>query len=134
MCDYSLLHLASRDAQVGDKLITKDFGSGTKGCASIGDENVAVCVRPGTEIAFDSPIERGMVYGQPDGMDHCTAIFRQVNKDVAATHHDQLELPDGRTVMLTQLKVGQTATILQLPAIPQTEAEANEQRRVEVVA
>lgn len=133
MCDYSLMHLASRDAQVGDKLITKDFGSGTKGFAPVSGEDVAVCVRPGTEIAFDSPIERGMIYGTAE-LAHCTAIFRQVNKDVACTHHDQLELPDGSTVMLTQLKVGQTATILQLPATPQTEAEADEQRRVEVVA
>ena len=47
---------------------------------------------------------------------HKTAIFRQINKDDPATHHDALEFPDGRIALLTFLKEGQTATVLQLPA------------------
>ena len=31
-------------------------------------------------------------------------------------HHDALEFPDGKTVLLTQLCKGQRATVLQLPA------------------
>jgi hypothetical protein len=47
-----------------------------------------------------------------------------------AAHHDALEFPDGRTVLLTLLCEGQAATVLQLPAQPKTEAEAREQERV----
>jgi hypothetical protein len=31
---------------------------------------------------------------------HTTAIFRQVNKNEPLKHHDALEFPDGRTVLL----------------------------------
>ena len=52
MCDYSLHNVASRPAKVGDKLTTHDFGTGTRGFAASEDQNVAVCVRPGTELSF----------------------------------------------------------------------------------
>ncbi len=34
MCDYSLRSVKSRPAKVGDKLITRDFGTGTRGFAA----------------------------------------------------------------------------------------------------
>jgi hypothetical protein len=34
------------------------------------------------------------------------------------THQDALEFPDGQIVLLTYLRVGQRATVLQLPAQP----------------
>ena len=40
----------------------------------------------------------------------------------------------GRIVLLTRLVPGQRATVLQLPAQPRSDAEAQEQKRVEVVA
>ena len=43
------------------------------------------------------------------------AKFRQVDKDRSNVHHDALELPDGKTVLLTHLCKGQLATVLQLP-------------------
>ena len=45
-------------------------------------------------------------------------------------HHDALEFPDGQIVLLTSLREGQQATVLQLPARPTTAREAEEQRRV----
>jgi hypothetical protein len=63
-------------------------------------------------------------------MTHTTAIFRQVNKDNPHTHHDALEFPDGKMVLLTQLLEGQEATVLQLPAQPVTAVEAKAQERV----
>lgn len=130
MCDYSLYHVKSRPAAVGDKLTTYNFGVGTRGFASVdGEKDTAVCVLPGTELAFDKPIE---AYGE-DKITDTVARFRQINKENAYTHHDALELPDGKLVMLTFLHEGQTATVLQLPAAPKTEAEVEEQRRVEVV-
>ena len=52
MCDYSLEHVQSRPAKVGDKLTTRIFGTGTRGFAASEDVNVAVCVLPGTELSF----------------------------------------------------------------------------------
>jgi len=45
-----------------------------------------------------------------------TAIFRQVNQEYKWDHHDALEFPDGEIVLLTFLREGQQATVLQLPA------------------
>ena len=56
MCDYSLQAVKSRPAAIGDKLITHNFGHGTRGFAVVGDTSTAVCVLPGTELAFDSQI------------------------------------------------------------------------------
>jgi hypothetical protein len=67
-------------------------------------------------------------------IEHKTAIFRQINKDKVATHHDALEFPDGRIALLTTLYEGQQATVLQLPAEPKTTVEAQSQRRVAYIA
>ncbi len=88
MCDYSLQQVQSRPAKVADKLVTHNFGTGTRGFCSPDDPSTAVCVLPGTELAFDRPIEAN-VPTDP----HQTAIFRQMNKTVPHTHHDALELP-----------------------------------------
>jgi hypothetical protein len=58
------------------------------------------------------------------------AIFRQVNKERAAAHHDALEFPDGKVILLTRLLEGQEAVVLQLPAQPATAPEAEAQKRV----
>ena len=52
MCDFSLQSVRSRAAKVGDKLVTCDFGTGTRGFAAADDPELAVCVMPGTELAF----------------------------------------------------------------------------------
>jgi hypothetical protein len=65
---------------------------------------------------------------------HKTAIFRQINKDNVAAHHDALEFPDGQIVLLTTLDEGQQATVLQLPAEPKTAVEFEAQRRAATVA
>jgi hypothetical protein len=58
MCDYSLQHVKSRPAKIGDQLTTRDFGMGTRGFSASEDENVAVCVRPGTELSFTAEVRR----------------------------------------------------------------------------
>jgi hypothetical protein len=63
-----------------------------------------------------------------------TAIFRQINKDRAAAHHDALEFPDGEIVLLTCLCEDQRATVLQLPAEPKTSVEAEDRRRIAYVS
>ena len=56
MCDYSLQDVRSRPAKVGDKLTTSYFGTCTRGFAAAEDAGVAVCVLPGTELAFSSEV------------------------------------------------------------------------------
>jgi len=117
MCDYSLELVASRPAKVGDKLISTSFPHTiTRGFASADGRNTAVCLLPGTELAFDKEVrcEIGLVFSW--GLGHKVAKFRQVNKGRSNVHHDALEFPDGKTVLLTQLWKGQRATVLQLPA------------------
>lgn len=128
MCDFSLQSVRSRAAKVGDKLVTKDFGTGTHGFADPNDPDCAVCVQPGTEIAFADAIRfvSPAIFGRGAKSKHATAIFRQINKDKAAAHHDALELPDGAQYLLTLLAEGQNATVLQLPAAPKTPEEAKE--------
>jgi hypothetical protein len=136
MCDFSLQNVRSRPAQVGDKLVTTDFGTGTRGFAASDDRGLAVCIRPGTELAFTDDVAclpAGLLGWKSKTMNSRTAIFRQVNKDKVAAHHDALEFPDGRTVLLTLLCEGQAATVLQLPATPATPEEAREQERVSYV-
>jgi hypothetical protein len=134
MCDYSLQSVRSRAAKVGDKLTTRDFGTGTRGFAAAEDNAVAVCVLPGTELAFSSEVTvsepRFVVGWKAETLRYATAIFRQVNKTEQRTHHDALEFPDGRIILLTQLCGGQEATVLQLPAQPMTVAEAEAQKRL----
>ena len=133
MCDYSLQTVRSRPARVGDKLTTHHFNTGTIGFAAPEDANTAVCVLPGTELAFATVIKRrprGLFGWKVKVVNHTTAIFRQVNKDYPRTHHDALEFPEGQMVLLTNLFEGQEATVLQLPAQPITAAEIKAQERV----
>jgi hypothetical protein len=70
------------------------------------------------------------LFARVEKLGYASAIFRQVNKTAPMTHHDALEFPDGRTVLLTKLSEGQEATVLQLPAQPTSAAEADAQKRV----
>jgi hypothetical protein len=119
MCDYSLQSVRSRDARVGDKLTTRDFGTGTRGFSATEDASLAVCVLPGTELSFAAEVmcfPTGWLPWRNRAIKYKTAIFRQVNTSRLAAHHDALEFPNGRIVLLTQLRAGQQATVLQLPA------------------
>ena len=134
MCDYSLQNVRSRPAKVGDKLTVRDFGTGTRGFAAAEDAGVAVCILPGTELAFSRAVTvtdtRIYVAWKVRTLGHAMAIFRQVNKNEQLKHRDALEFPDGEVVILTHLCEGQQATVLQLPAQPMTAAEANAQKRI----
>jgi hypothetical protein len=118
MCDYSLHHVKTRPAKVGDKLVTHQFiGSITRGFAAPDDLSVAVCVLPGTELSFSDNVSRIRPWPwSKNVIGYKTAIFRQINLANPNAHHDALEFPDGQVVLLTTLKPGQKATVLQLPA------------------
>ena len=88
--------------------------------SAVGEPHVAVCLLPGTEIAFEANVECepsfgiGILPNKKTGQR--LARFRQINMDNAVTHHDALEFPDGQVVLLTRLCEGLRATVLQLPA------------------
>jgi len=121
MCDYSLHNAASRPARVGEELVTKSFANTyTRGFAAVNEPAIAVCVLPGTELVFEKDVEWHRVFllfrrKQPSGKLVC---FRKVNADNPDTHHDAVEFPNGKVVLLTRLREGQKATVLQLPAGP----------------
>ncbi|HKD26924.1 MAG TPA: hypothetical protein VKC66_13610 [Xanthobacteraceae bacterium] len=136
MCDYSLHYVKSRPAKVGEKLTTINFRTGTRGFAAPEDSTTAVCILPGTELAFSEEVKCASfrLFGcKAETIKFRTAIFRQINKDVPRVHHDALEFPDSTCVLVTDLLEGQEATVLQLPAQPQTPAEEAAQRRVAYV-
>ena len=126
MCDYSLHHVATRPARIEDKLVVTKFSNSiTRGFSGVGEPHVAVCLLPGTEIAFESNVECEPSFGigilPNKKIGQRLARFRQINMDNAVTHHDALEFPDGQVVLLTRLCDGQRAAVLQLPAAARTE-------------
>jgi hypothetical protein len=133
MCDYSLHHVASRPAKVSDKLVTTELArSSTRGFAAVGEHGaklvihdgppkVAVCLLPGTELAFDDYVR----YDRPFSLlgkarvDHKVARFRQIDLNDPHVQHDALEFPNGEILKVSRLAAGQTATVLQLPVATQ---------------
>jgi hypothetical protein len=138
MCDYSLNFVASRPAKVGDRLVSTRFrNSITRGFAAIGEPHVAVCLLPGTELAFENEVEYDPVLGYflPNRkVGQKVAQFRKINSEQPHLHHDALEFPDGQIVLLTRLCEGQHATVLQLPAFPHTRSQAEESKQGSLVA
>jgi hypothetical protein len=134
MCDYSLHLLTSRPAKVGDKLVTTKFeNSITRGFATAEEPSVAVCLLPGTEVAFEKDIIEYRHTLLPNRkIRQKVARFRQVNIDNPNTHHDALEFPNGQIVLLNRLCEGQHVTVLQLPASPRTMREGEVQKRATI--
>jgi hypothetical protein len=117
MCDYSLHAVASRPAAIGDRLVTTGFANTyTRGFAGVEERTVAVCLLPGTELAFDKDVDLGSFFGLfRRRIVGKLARFRAVNSTNPQTHHDALEFSNGKIVLLTHLPKGQHATVLQLP-------------------
>ena len=116
MCDYSLHAVQSRPAKVGEKLVSTSFRlTSTSGFAAQDDRQTAVCLLPGTELAFDEEVRfyHRWIWAKKTGFR--VARFCQVDTNVPDRHHDALEFPDGKVVLVTLLTSGQRATVLQLP-------------------
>ena len=99
---------------------------------------MAVCLLPGTEVAFENEVkyERffalfpSMKFGK---LGKKVAQFRQINVGKPSVHRDALEFPDGETVLLTRMSEGQHATVLQLPASGPPVNAAERQKRDSLV-
>lgn len=132
MCDYSLEHYRSRPANVGEKLQVHQFASRSLGMvgapsAPAGwpgrlvqlvskqewDLACPVCLLPGTELAFDAPINLSVALNNDR---YCMAKFVQLDR---AQHVDAIELPDGKQYLLQHVLPGQTCQVLQLPNVQQ---------------
>ena len=141
MCDYSLHGVASRPAKVGDELTTTKFrNTSTRGFSAVVEPNVAVCLLPGTELVFEAEVQRQSSWLQTlfFGYDryntgHNVGRFRQINLANPDTHHDAIEFPDGRVVLLTCLRAGQRATVLQLPAVAPAPGASKTQEREDIL-
>jgi len=118
MCDYSMHAVATRPAQVGETLITTTFrGTSTRGFASASEPEVAVCMLPGTELAFAESVRYGSRWIWTKTIDFRVGKFGAVDPDVPHRHHDAIEFPDGTRVLVTLLCQGQRVTVLQLPVV-----------------
>lgn len=121
MCDYSLERQSSRAAVTGESLVTTAFpGSTTLGFAAAGRPDVAVCLKPGTELAFADAVAFTGLFRfllRARAQDCRTARFRHVNEANPLLHHDALEFGSGEVVLLTHLRPGQQAVVIQLPAV-----------------
>jgi hypothetical protein len=129
MCDYSLHHVASRSAKISDKLVTTELArAGTRGFAAVGElgaklvihddpPKVAVCLLPGTELAFEDDVVYDHAFSLlgKGRVNHKVARFREIDGDEPHVRYDALEFPDGQVLRVARLVPGQTATVLQLP-------------------
>src|SRR5258707_13532462 len=115
MCDYSLHNVKSRAARVGDKLTTRNFGTGTRGFAPQEDSTTAVCVLPGTELAFSQDVAcvaSGFLALGARRMAYQTAIFRQINKIQPRGPQDAHGFPNGEPGCLPERGEARETTVI----------------------
>jgi len=132
MCDYSLEHVDSRPAEAGERVISTKFANAiTLGFGGVTDPGVAVCLLPGTELAFEHEVAYRSRFSMIPDMRTTSRVarFRQIDLDKPHVHHDALEFASGEIVQLARLAEGQTARIIQLPRI--AEAVASEPMELE---
>jgi hypothetical protein len=116
MCDYSLHAVASRPATVGETLVTTTFpGTTTRGFASPSEPAVAVCLLPGTELAFEQKVQFYSRWVWKRTIDCRVGKFGTIGPEDPQRHHDAIEFPDGRSVLVTLLLPGQRVSV---PAEP----------------
>ncbi len=134
MCDYSATGVKQRAAAVNDVLVSQAISTHTRGFADAKDRETAVCLLPGTELQFKKPVRvhSGGIMELLSGgglwaflcgsrsLEYSVARFTQANKYNTSMHHDTLEFPDGKMVLLNSLPQGQIATVIQLPVDPAT--------------
>lgn len=102
----------------GDRVVLSHFvRTTTRGFADPKIDNCAVCLKPGTELVFDKDIRYDGIFWTRNSKQR-VARFRKVDENKYHTHHDAIELPDGKVILLTNLKAGQVAHVVQLPRKP----------------
>lgn len=117
MCDYSLHAVTSRPAKIGESLVSTSFrGTSTRGFAAKDEPTVAVCLLPGTELAFEQDVRYNRNWLLTKSAGFRVAQFCVIEPKLPQQHHDALLFPDGTIVLVNLLSEGQHARVLQLPA------------------
>jgi hypothetical protein len=100
-------------------MTTGFYGTSTRGFAAKDEPGVAVCLLPGTELAFDQPVRhsRGWLYTRCASS--CVARFCRIEQRSLQQHRDALSFPDGSAVLVNELSEGQYARVIQLPVVEQ---------------
>jgi hypothetical protein len=130
MCDYSLHAVASRPAKLGETLVTTRFyGTSTRGFGAKEQPTVAVCLLPGTELAFEHDVKYNRSWLSTKNTGFRVAQFSVIEPKATNQHHDALVFPDGNTVLVNLLSEGQHVRVLQLPV----QRQENDDRREEHV-
>jgi hypothetical protein len=120
MCDYSLHAVASRPAKAGETLVTQRFyGTATRGFAAKDQPGIAVCLLPGTELAFDQEVRYSSGWLYTRCASSRVARFCKIEPRAPEQHRDALSLPGGSTVLVNDLSEGQYAQVIQLPVMEQ---------------
>ncbi len=99
--------MASRPAKVGETLITTTFrGTSTRGFAAEAEPEVAVCLLPGTELAFEDDVKYDHRWIWKKSTGFKVARFRKVELNVSHQHHDAIEFPNGSYVLIVSMVIG----------------------------
>jgi hypothetical protein len=85
------------------------------GFASPAEKGVAVCLLPGTELAFETNVKYRGGWFKSRIVNFNVAKFCKIAPEVLCQHHDALTFPDGSTVLVNSLVPGQRVRVLQLP-------------------
>ena len=134
MCDYSLHAVTSRPAEVGEELVTTTFrGTSTRGFASEKEPGVAVCLLPGTELAFTEDVRYDNRWIWTRTINSRVGKFGKIDPLVPERHHDAVEFADGSYVLVTQLVEGQRVIVLQLPVTRPIAAPASTEQSTPTV-
>ena len=135
MCDYSLHAVASRPAMVGETLVSTSFyGTATCGFAAKNEPGVAVCLLPGTELAFDHDVRYNRNWLSTKSAGFRVARFCAIHAEARDQHHDALAFPDGNTVLVNLLSEGQHARVLQLPVVRQEQSVGGQAEKSAIAA
>lgn len=91
-------------------------GTSTRGFAAKDEPTVAVCLLPGTELAFEQDVRYNRNWLLTKSVGSRVAQFCVIKPKTSQQHHDALLFPDGTIVLANLLSEGQHARVLQLPA------------------
>jgi hypothetical protein len=106
-----------RRANIGDELVTRDFGFGTLGFVASDDPNTPVSVSPGTELTFIGGVRfrpAGLASLWKPVIKHQAATFDRIKPEKLAAYEDVLVFPDAR-IPFERVCEGQLAIVSQLP-------------------
>jgi hypothetical protein len=98
------------------------------------ESGVAVCLLPGTELAFERDVRCNRNWLSTKSAGFRVARFCSFEPDAPHQHHDALSFPDGNTVLVNLLSEGQYARVLQLPVVRREQDVSGEAEKADAAA